>query len=952
VLNGAGTGAGTNIGGGETGCVNGVGAGYGTNDTIAFSINPGGMANAPVARIVPNPRLPNLTVPIVIDGYSQSGAQATTNAADASNPNNRGLNAVIRVEVDGSNQGSGPILRVRGGDTTLTGLAIFGGPADAIRIEQGEGNQVVGNFVGTNAAGGGTGNVSDGVVLESANNIVGGLTPESRNLLSNNGQQGVRVKNDDNYIQGNLIGTTLSGKNALQNGRQGILVSVGVFTIIGSEFDEEQETSARNVISGNRLDGIQVKDCACLTNSTVIANNYIGTDITGNAALPNGQSGIQVAFAPESTLIGPNNVISGNTVDGIKLDMPGPATGIIKNLIGVGADGTTDLGNGRHGIYLNGTFLVIIGSPDGTFGNTIAFNDSDGIAACACAIFNAITGNSIYSNGGLAIDLDDDGVTPNDDANVDDDDGANFLQNYPVITAAISKGGDTRVAATLDTAADDEFIVQTFANPSCDASGYGEAKTFLGNQFVPTDAQGLASFVTDTYAGGAVGSVITTTATDPSGNTSEVSRCFTAVAPDVVAAATGGNTATVEGGATDTFTVKLSGPPSSNVTVTMSSTPTGLAGFIPATLTFTPTNWNVPQQVTVSSVDDLIVNAPPYTIKFAFQSSDSFFQGAAASTLSATHTDNEAAGLSIGPADVQEPVSGTSALVFSVSLNPPSADTVTVNYATAGVTATSGASCATGVDFVAASGQLTFDPLDTLETVTVVVCADRPDEITETLSVTLSNASGANLATAVGTGTITDRDVTPCETFLLSATAAGVKTLPVISQQGCRVGDVVAIDQGNAGEERGTIADFGSIILAQPTTKAHAAGALVIRVQGNGSGETPVQGDSDPSPKNTRESKEVEETEEERQQRERTNNSGLDDYRNEGNVVELCPEDEAPACVYIVNRDGKVKVVLLGEAAKSARSIKIGDYLEADGEKIHEQLFEATDVTIRRGGRR
>lgn len=89
-------------------------------------------------------------------------------------------------------------------------------------------------------------------------------------------------------------------------------------------------------------------------------------------------------------------------------------------------------------------------------------------------------------------------------------------------------------------------------------------------------------------------------------------------------------------------------------------------------------------------------------------------------------------------------------------------------------------------------------------------------------------------------------------------------------------------------------------------------------------------------------------TDEERQQRERTNQSNRDDYYTEGDVVELCPTDADPACVFIGNRDGKMKVILYGEAAKSAKSIKVGDYLEADGEKIHEQLFEATDVTIKR----
>jgi hypothetical protein len=110
-------------------------------------------------------------------------------------------------------------------------------------------------------------------------------------------------------------------------------------------------------------------------------------------------------------------------------------------------------------------------------------------------------------------------------------------------------------------------------------------------------------------------------------------------------------------------------------------------------------------------------------------------------------------------------------------------------------------------------------------------------------------------------------------------------------------------------------------------------------------------GASDQSdPANNKDEKEDQEarlTDEQRQQRERTNQSNKDDYYTEGDVVELCPADSDPACVYIANRDGNVKIILYGEAAKSAKSIKVGDYLELDGEKIHEQLFEASDVTIK-----
>jgi len=92
-------------------------------------------------------------------------------------------------------------------------------------------------------------------------------------------------------------------------------------------------------------------------------------------------------------------------------------------------------------------------------------------------------------------------------------------------------------------------------------------------------------------------------------------------------------------------------------------------------------------------------------------------------------------------------------------------------------------------------------------------------------------------------------------------------------------------------------------------------------------------------------------TEEQKQQRQRTDRSSLDDTRNEGNVLATRCDEEPPLAI-IANRDGQVTVQLLHEAKKACRSIRVGDYLEATGEKQTEQLFEAHDVTITRGGER
>jgi autotransporter-associated beta strand protein len=88
------------------------------------------------------------------------------------------------------------------------------------------------------------------------------------------------------------------------------------------------------------------------------------------------------------------------------------------------------------------------------------------------------------------------------------------------------------------------------------------------------------------------------------------------------------------------------------------------------------------------------------------------------------------------------------------------------------------------------------------------------------------------------------------------------------------------------------------------------------------------------------------ETDEDRQQRQRTNTGNKDDVYIEGNVVEV-HQDEVPPYVVIANKDGLVRVNLL--CGSQCPTIRVGDYLEADGEKQHEQLFDATDVSVRRG---
>jgi hypothetical protein len=84
-------------------------------------------------------------------------------------------------------------------------------------------------------------------------------------------------------------------------------------------------------------------------------------------------------------------------------------------------------------------------------------------------------------------------VTPNDAG--DGDDGANGLQNFPVVqTAAVTTGSYTTVSGTLNSLPNAKFTLEFFASPQCDPSVFGEGAVFLGTQEVGTDSSGNAVF--------------------------------------------------------------------------------------------------------------------------------------------------------------------------------------------------------------------------------------------------------------------------------------------------------------------------------------------------------------------------------------------------------------------------------------------------------------------------
>ncbi|HUG90313.1 MAG TPA: hypothetical protein VML55_05745, partial [Planctomycetaceae bacterium] len=236
------------------------------------------------------------------------------------------------------------------------------------------------------------------------------------------------------------------------------------------------------------------------------------------------------------------NVFSGNSIWGVLLFSVGTTDNVIAgNFIGTDATGHGPLGNGFEGVYLTfGASSNQIGTNgdgvgDAAEANVIAFNGANGVrVANVGTAGNSIRGNSIHSNVLLGIDLNpgnvNDGVTPNDPG--DTDTGGNELQNFPVLHNAVSIAPmGTAVAGQLQSRPGTTYVIDFYASAAADASGFGEGERFLGSLTVTTNPAGIANFAGLLPAATTAGEVLTATATDPVGNTSEFSAAVLVEGP-------------------------------------------------------------------------------------------------------------------------------------------------------------------------------------------------------------------------------------------------------------------------------------------------------------------------------------------------------------------------------------------------------------------------------------
>jgi parallel beta-helix repeat protein len=371
-------------------------------DLITFNIGGSGAHS-----IQPLSALPVITDAVTIDGYSQPGASANSLAV--------GDNAVLLVELNGSLAGNADGLDFAAGSCTVRGLVINGFAGSGIICQSGSGDDIEGNFIGTNAAGSAA--VANGFAGVSINggsgDTVGGPTPGARNVISGNTFFGVALSPaSNNLVQGNYIGTNAAGTQAVFNGFIG--VNIG---------DSSYNTIDGNLISGNGpadapLGGpyaaVAIAQFFGSADYNTVTHNTIGLSADGSTPIPNTQ-GIFIGGGAQHTTI-EANMISANIWWGVQVygdlsilpTTPTSDTVLRGNTItNNGGDGV-ELAAGNGQVFDGTSFLgPTLGTKNSTVAdNTISGNHGNGLVIDGIrADGNIVTGNTITNNSGFGVGI-------------------------------------------------------------------------------------------------------------------------------------------------------------------------------------------------------------------------------------------------------------------------------------------------------------------------------------------------------------------------------------------------------------------------------------------------------------------------------------------------------------------------------------------------------------------
>jgi hypothetical protein len=233
--------------------------------------------------ISPSIALPTISDPVIIDGYTQPGSARNTQVSSD--------DAVPLIELEGSSAGDANGFTLAAGANTIRGLVInrftsaSQSAGNAIALSSGSGNVIEGNFIGTDVTGAlALPNENNAIRMESGanDNLIGGTDPAARNVIAGNGNAGLFIASAGNFIQGNLIGTQRDGRSVLGN-LQGVAFGGNANNnLVGGIVP-----GAGNVIAFNTLQGV-VGESGAGSGNSILGNSIFSNGGLGIDWLPEG----------------------------------------------------------------------------------------------------------------------------------------------------------------------------------------------------------------------------------------------------------------------------------------------------------------------------------------------------------------------------------------------------------------------------------------------------------------------------------------------------------------------------------------------------------------------------------------------------------------------------------------------------------------------------------------